>query len=912
MKAGRSRWFGLVIGGLLLASSARAAVVTVAYYRLGEDDPNAVAGQPTADTLINSGGGVNLGRVGAVPAYSSDTGVAGSLLALEVSGGGYTNSAPLVTVADNWGIEAWVYAESTEQARCIVYNGTSSNSGMGLYQVDGNFVGLLGGVAFVGSEPIVPGVWMHLAVVVMNGSTTLYVNGVPIGSAGAPRAATGAFHLGIRADSGEPFLGRIDEVRLFTFAPDAFTPDDLLLSKVPPDVQAPTIVSGPTASPSPRVLAGDALSLSVVAGGTGPLSYQWGKGGVDLAGATNATFSIGATAVSDAGDYRVVVTSPHGTVTSDVITLAILPPGSPSLTTVAYYRLGEDDPGAAAGSPAADPAQDSNGSLDLAQIGNPPTYVAETGITGSTLGVAVDGGGYSYPGLLFTDSDHWGLEAWVASDTTEENRRIAYHGSSNGRGMGIYQLGDRFVGLAGGVAVVGGATVTPGAWTHLAIVTAGGTTTFYVNGQSTGTGGRPNPTDPTQDTFSLGIDPDLAEPFVGRIDEVRLFTVLAGHFTVGDLLLSRVPPGALPPFVVSGPTVTPGNQLLSGSSFTLSMVAGGAAPLEYQWRKAATDLAGATNASLTITNAAVGDSGAYDVVIRNLYGAATSAVVNVSVVLPGTPTAATVAYYRLGEQDPGAVADGVGANLTMDAEGDRDLTQIGNPPIYLAATGVTGSTLCIAVDNGGYWLESAILTENDNWGVEAWVQSDTTEANRCIVYNGNSSNSGMGLYQIGDRYQGLIGGVAFVGGAPITTGAWTHLALVASAGTTTFYVNGVSTGTAGRPNPATAELSEFQLGMKGDGAEAFLGRIDEVRLFTVTFPGQFSTDDLLLTRVPPQGPAPAVAIGIAAGKVVFTWTAGQLQQADTLAGPWTVVGEATSPWSLTPTGAMKFFRAVVP
>ena len=87
---------------------------------------------------------------------------------------------------------------------------------------------------------------------------------------------------------------------------------------------APTITSQPSAS---SVAVGSAASLSVVAGGTAPLSYQWRTDGVAISGATSSTYTIASTKNSDAGSYTVVVTNSAGSVTSNstVLTVSALP-----------------------------------------------------------------------------------------------------------------------------------------------------------------------------------------------------------------------------------------------------------------------------------------------------------------------------------------------------------------------------------------------------------------------------------------------------------------------------------------------------------------------------------------------------------------------------------------------------------
>ena len=91
---------------------------------------------------------------------------------------------------------------------------------------------------------------------------------------------------------------------------------------VNPAVMGPSIVTQPA---SIAVTAGQAAQFSVVASGTMPMTYQWQRNGVNLAGATSATLSIPNAQPTNAGDYRVVVGNTAGTVTSAVAKLAVNP-----------------------------------------------------------------------------------------------------------------------------------------------------------------------------------------------------------------------------------------------------------------------------------------------------------------------------------------------------------------------------------------------------------------------------------------------------------------------------------------------------------------------------------------------------------------------------------------------------------
>ena len=76
-------------------------------------------------------------------------------------------------------------------------------------------------------------------------------------------------------------------------------------------------------------------------------------------------------------------------------------------------------------------------------------------------------------------------------------------------------------------------------------------------------------------------------------------------------------PGGTPPFITLNPT----NQIvLLGANATLNATALGTPPLRYQWQFNLTNLPGATNVSLALTNAQFADEGSYTLVVSNVFG----------------------------------------------------------------------------------------------------------------------------------------------------------------------------------------------------------------------------------------------------------------------------------------------------
>ncbi|MCZ7638427.1 MAG: chitobiase/beta-hexosaminidase C-terminal domain-containing protein [Verrucomicrobia bacterium] len=82
----------------------------------------------------------------------------------------------------------------------------------------------------------------------------------------------------------------------------------------------PSLVSSPVAA---TAYVGEPFTLQVLAKGTPPLTYQWWRNGLELAGATASTLAFAAVTYDDAGAYTVQVRNAYGSVTSDPAQLAV-------------------------------------------------------------------------------------------------------------------------------------------------------------------------------------------------------------------------------------------------------------------------------------------------------------------------------------------------------------------------------------------------------------------------------------------------------------------------------------------------------------------------------------------------------------------------------------------------------------
>jgi hypothetical protein len=109
----------------------------------------------------------------------------------------------------------------------------------------------------------------------------------------------------------------------------------------------------------------------------------------------------------------------------------------------------------------------------------------------------------------------------------------------------------------------------------------------------------------------------------------------AGRYTVlisNPAGATSSPPATLniqsPPVIVQQPQ---SRVVAAGTTTNFAVLVNGTPPLRYQWRFNGTNLAGATNAGITITNVQAPNEGSYTVIITNLYGSATSMVATLTI-----------------------------------------------------------------------------------------------------------------------------------------------------------------------------------------------------------------------------------------------------------------------------------------
>jgi hypothetical protein len=408
------------------------------------------------------------------------------------------------------------------------------------------------------------------------------------------------------------------------------------VASTPVLVSVNTPVTITTAPAAQAVNPGAPATFSVVAAGTGPLSYQWRKGGVEIAGGTAATFSIPAVQVSDAWTYDVVVSNAAGSAISAGAALSVNTPVS---------------------------------------ITSQPVGAALVHLAPLRLSVAATGTG---PLSYQWSKDGVPLAGGTGASFALASAQLVDAGSyavQVGNAVGTVVSSAAVVSVSTPVSITGqpvGATLDANTVATLS-VTATGSGPLSYQWRKDGvaiTGG-------TAATYSV---PALRGVDAGSYDVV--VSNLASSVTSAKAVLS----------VNTAPAITQqpvALTVITGITAKFSVTATGGAPLSYQWFKGATPITGATESTLTFSPVVLADAADYSVKVTNTLGSATSNSAALSLTSGPMLTRQPVAV---------AVNPGKSASFTVAAVGPSNAGAITYQwrKNGVAISGATGATYTIA------------------------------------------------------------------------------------------------------------------------------------------------------------------------------------------------------------------------
>jgi pectate lyase len=539
--------------------------------------------------------------------------------------------------------------------------------------------------------------------------------------------------------------------------------------------ETPTPPSITTQPASQTVQVGSDVTFSVVASGTAPLSYQWKKDGADIPGATSAALTLTNVQLSEAGGYGVEVSNNVGVATSDPATLTV--------TVAPVFFLRErfaDGDRTTQNLPDSAAWFTSSGSNNLtATVGQATqivsssctllTYFTNASATPASVGVnqtltldftvqftgfdtaAAAGANTFVVGLLrsVANPDATSGTGFTPTGSPNTNARVSGDFGSNNPASNVF---NNYGGYAA-MTYTGSVFTTP-----IRLYARTGVSASLLNSTSPFTqftGAAPTPSTEAmvantdyrgtltlQNTGSgVSVSYTLRNATTGSVVMTYSAVQAAASFTQFDTVafyLSKASGSANYNFIIEAvdvslsgdspgdpPVITtqPVSQTVSaGANVTFTVGADGAAPLSYQWLKNGAAMAGATAASLTLTNVQAADAGAYRAVVSNAAGSATSATAVLSV--ETGPVAPSITSQPASQ----IVVVGGQAGFTVIATGTAPLSyqwrKNGSP-----IAGATAATLNLAnvqqSDSGDYSVTVSNSVGTATSGAATLTVSDT-------------------------------------------------------------------------------------------------------------------------------------------------------------------------------------------
>jgi hypothetical protein len=336
------------------------------------------------------------------------------------------------------------------------------------------------------------------------------------------------------------------------------------------------------------------------------------------------------------------------------------------------------------------------------------------------------------------------LTAWIQGSPADVTRfqSMAGKGDTSYR-FGMDAGGAHFADGNGNPDVVGG-SVNDGAWHFLAGTWDGSAEKIYIDGVLSATASASSAIPGNTSDFIIGGAPDYlpGRIFNGNVSQMAVF----GQALTAAQIQALYNSAQVPPYIITEPATA---TFAINTVGTVSVTASGTPALGYQWYKGTSplnnsgDLSGVNTATLTISPTALADSGNYQVVITNAYGAVTSTVAAVTIVsgpiiVPDLPAtnhvyAGTTAILTVGLSGTAPFANAWTFNGHVLANGGR-------------VSGAQSPTLTIAnaqaSDAGSYqfWSTNSLGTSHSSVG-QLVVEN-------VLGFNGNGSgwtlNTGTG------------------------------------------------------------------------------------------------------------------------------------------------------------------------
>lgn len=286
-----------------------------------------------------------------------------------------------------------------------------------------------------------------------------------------------------------------------------------------------------------------------------------------------------------------------------------------------------------------------------------------------------------------------------------------------------------------------------------------------------------------------------------------------------------------------------------------------------------------------------------------------------SLVLSNNP----VAYWRLNELSGTTAADSAGDHnatygsaVTLGVAGPQ-------PPDFLGFE-VTNTAVQLANGVNNSWLTMPALNLNTNTvTITAWIYPMGSQAAYAglVFCRSGSTIAGMNFNSagtdLGYTWNNDSGSWGWSSGVQPPANQWSLVAMVVQPTNTVIYLinpNGSQSATnfLTQPNQAFAGIGTVGTDTYSSAARVFNGVLDEVTVFNYAL-----TTSQLQQLYDNGHQLPQVQVGIqpAGAGLNLNWPQGTLLKSTNLSGPWSAVMDAVSPFTITPTNAVGFFKILL-
>ena len=565
------------------------------------------------------------------------------------------------------------------------------------------------------------------------------------------------------------------------------------------------------------VVVGNGAVFNVGVSGSLPFAYSWSFNGVPLPGETTDTLVLNNVQPGQAGLYSVAVTNAFGATNSTAARLSVVanpvcinPPAG-----ITHWWPGEGSALDLVGSGAA--SLGGGASFAPGKVGRAFSFTNGVGF------VLVP----NSPDLDFGAND-FSIELWAQFKTLGGSRALIAKDEGPGQtSKWIFWLNNGQLEFSFAGIDLGGGSFAPvlDHWHHLAVTRGGSLFSFYVDGSLISSGTSTTPIPVVNAPVTLGQAEGLY--YMGGLeDEVAIYNrALSGDevravFEADTAGKCRAP---MAPVLVTQPqSIT----TFIGATVNFSVFAAGSPLPTYRWLFNGTNISGAKDSTLTLTNVQASQAGNYSVVVSNSQGSTNSASATLTLLTPDSclPPASGIAGWWAGDGNVGDSAGSSTGALTGAA-------------IYVP--GKVG--LAFSLTNAGSYVsipdQTAAVTGTADFTIELWAQFATVGGTRAFISKDEGPgaqnkwifwlNNGQLQFLFGQATAYTVGSGNF---AP-TLNHWHHVAVTRSGSLFTFYVDGVVNSSGASSATIPTINAPITIG-QAEGGYFMAGLEDEVALYS--------------------------------------------------------------------------------